>query len=175
MTTQLLSRRDFSARLVSLLPVLGMADAGLGSVVGATKDAQDNGISRTAESIHQEVVFNASRARVYEAIMDAKQFSRLTGGQAAEINRAAGGAFSLFGARIKGRNVELVPDARIVQAWRSEGWERGIYSIARFELVAQGSATRLVFDHTGFPTGQAERLATGWKSHYWDPLAKYRA
>lgn len=175
MTTQLLSRRDFSARLVSLLPVLGVAEAGLGSAAGATQDVQDNGISRTAESIHQEVVFTASRARVYDAILDAQQFSKVTGGQAAEINRAAGGAFSLFGARIKGRNVELVPDARIVQAWRSEGWEPGIYSIARFELVAQETGTRLVFDHTGFPQGQAERLATGWKSHYWDPLAKYLA
>jgi hypothetical protein len=27
----------------------------------------------------------------------------------------------------------------------------------------------------GFPAGHAERLATGWKTNYWDPLAKYLA
>ena len=120
-------------------------------------------------------MFKASSERVYEAIMDDKQFSRVTGGQAAEISREAGGAFSLFGAKITGRNVELLPAERIVQAWRSEGWEHGIYSIARFELVTQGTGTKLVFDHTGFPKGQANQLAAGWKSHYWDPLKQYLA
>jgi len=175
MTMQLLSRRDFSARLAALLPALGVAGTGLGSAARATRDAPDDGISRTAEAIHQVAVFNASRARVYAAIMDDTQFSKVTGGQPAAIDRAVGGAFTLFGARIKGRNVELVPNERIVQAWRSEGWEPGLYSIARFELVAQGTSTKLVFDHTGFPKGQAEHLATGWKANYWDPLAKYLA
>jgi activator of HSP90 ATPase len=175
MTTQLLSRRAFSAGLASLFPMLGTAGTGLRSAAMATMGVQDEGISRTAESIHQEVVFKASRERVYEAIMDDKQFSKVTGDQVAEISREGGGAFSLFGAKIKGRNVELLPNERIVQAWRSEGWEHGIYSIARFELVAQGTGTRLVFDHTGFPKGEAEHLATGWTSHYWDPLAKYLA
>jgi hypothetical protein len=41
------------------------------------------------------------------------------------------------------------------------GWEHGSYSIARFALVAPGSATRLVFDHTGLPEGEAGRLAAG--------------
>jgi activator of HSP90 ATPase len=175
MTTRLLSRRAFSAGLASLFPVLGIAGTGLRPAAMATVDEQDEGISRTAESIHQELGFKASRERVYEAIMDDKQFSKVTGGQATKISREGGGAFSLFDARIKGRNVELLPNERIVQAWRSEGWEHGIYSIARFELVAQGTGTKLVFDHTGFPKGQAEELATGWKSHYWDPLAKYLA
>ncbi len=34
-------------------------------------------ISHTAESIHQEVVFKASRKRVYEALTDSKQFERI--------------------------------------------------------------------------------------------------
>src|SRR5580700_3973801 len=35
-------------------------------------------ISHTAESIHQEPVFKASRKRVYEALTDAKQFQKVT-------------------------------------------------------------------------------------------------
>jgi activator of HSP90 ATPase len=140
-------------------------------------------ISRTAESIHQEPILKASRKRIYEALTDAKQFDKviqLSGvmqsmhlpDKPAEISREGGGAFTLFGGYITGRHVELVPSERIVQAWRTGGWPPGIFSIAKFELVEQGSGTKIVFDHSGFPKGEAEVLASGWKAHYWEPLAK---
>jgi|SRR5580658_492722 activator of HSP90 ATPase len=146
----------------------------------------DDGISRTAEAIHQEPVIKASRKRVYEALTDAKQFDKviqLSGvmqamhlsDKPAEISREVGGAFALFGGYITGRHVELVPNERIVQAWRAGSWPPGAYSIARFELVEQGVATKIVFDHTGFPKGEAEVLASGWKAHYWEPLGKLLA
>ena len=49
----------------------------------------------------------------------------------AEINREAGGAFSLFKGHIIGRNVELIPNQRIVQAWRVVTWPEGAYSIRK--------------------------------------------
>jgi activator of HSP90 ATPase len=153
--------------------------------MGSTKSwaGTDDEISRTGESIHQEAVFKASRNRVYEALTDAKQFDRiveLSGVMQAmhvpdkpsEISREVGGPFSLFGGYITGRHVELVPNQRIVQAWRAGAWPSGIYSIAKFDLVEQGSGTRIVFDHTGFPKGEAESLASGWKAHYWEPMQK---
>jgi activator of HSP90 ATPase len=76
---------------------------------------------------------------------------------------------------IVGRQIELVPNELIVQAWRVMNWARGTYSIARFELTDQGESTKLVFDHTAFPKGQAKHLASGWQEHYWDPLIKYLA
>jgi activator of HSP90 ATPase len=93
----------------------------------------------------------------------------------AEISPEVGGAFTLFGGHITGRHVELLPNERIVQAWRAGNWSPGVYSIARFELVEQGSGTRIIFDHTGFPNGEAESLASGWKAHYWEPLEKLLA
>ena len=93
----------------------------------------------------------------------------------AEISRDVGGAFTCFGGHIVGRHVELVPNERIVQAWRVVTWDPGVYSIAKFELKEQGSKTRLMFDHTGFPHGKAEHLADGWKQNYWEPLRKYLA
>jgi activator of HSP90 ATPase len=181
MTTQLFTRRDFSLRLASLFPALGFATNTLGSAVAASGGVPDEEISRTAESIHQEVVIKAGRKRVYEVLLDAKQFTKLTeftdmkNAAPAVISREAGGAFSCFDGYITGRYVELVPNQRIVQAWRAGGWGEGVYSIARFELKDQGSDTKIVFDHTGFPTGQGEHLAGGWKEHYWEPLAKYLA
>jgi len=165
--------------------IVGVAIAFGGLALGPTEawagSAEE--ISRTAESIHQEATLKASRTRIYEALLGAKQFDKVIQysgviqtmhlpDKPAEISREVGGAFALFGGYITGRHVELVPDVRIVQAWRTGDWAPGIYSIAKFELVEQGSGTKIVFDHTGFPKGEAEVLASGWKAHYWEPLAK---
>ena len=125
-----------------------------------------------ATSIHQEIDLKGNPQRVYEALLDSKQFSAFTGAPA-EIHREPGGAFSCFGGAIVGRSVELVAGRRIVQAWRSDGWPEGSYSIVKFELIQQGAGTRLVMDHRGFPDGAREHLEAGWKEHYWEPLAKY--
>ena len=115
-------------------------------------------------TIHQEIDFNTSPQLLYEALLDANQFTAFSGGQA-EINREVGGAFSLFGGHIIGRNVELLPNHRIVQAWRVVTWPEGVYSIAKFELKPHGSGTQLVFDHIGFPEGLHDHLADGWESN----------
>ena len=123
-------------------------------------------------TIHQEIEFTVSPQQLYEALLDSKQFTEFSG-RAAEINREVGGPLSLFKGHIIGRNLELVPDQRIVQAWRVVTWPEGTYSIARFELEPQGSGTRLVFDHIGFPEGLHDHLAAGWEENYWSLLKKY--
>jgi activator of HSP90 ATPase len=144
-------------------------------------------ISRSTEAIHQEVMFKADRARIYAILTEATQFQNVvllsaavksgmvSATRPAEIGREPGAAFSLFGGHISGRIIELVPNERVVQAWRPGDWAAGVYSIARFDLVKEGLGTRLVFDHTGFPNGQAAHLAAGWKGNYWEPLEKLLA
>jgi activator of HSP90 ATPase len=169
--------------------IVGFGVAFGGAVVGSTiaLAGAEEEISHVAESIHQEPVFTASGKRVYEALTDAKQFDKVIHLSAAmksgmppdaaptQISREAGGAFSLFGGYVTGRQIELVPNERIVQVWRAGGWDPGAYSIAKFALVEQGAGTKIVFDHTGFPKGDAEHLAAGWKMNYWEPLEKFLA
>jgi activator of HSP90 ATPase len=128
--------------------------------------------ARTA--IHYEIDFKASPQRFYQAILDQKQFAAFTG-LAATINPIPGGAFSQFGGLIVGRNIELVANQRIGQAWRPTHWDAGIYSIVHFELKPRGDELTLLFDHTGFPAGEYDHLDFGWHSHYWDPLKKFLA
>ena len=128
----------------------------------------------------------ASRSRSLKPVSfkerAAGQFAKMTGeamqsmslgNSPTEISKEAGGAFTIFGGHIVGRQIELLPGERIVQAWRVTDWKPGVYSIAKFELTEHGSGTRIVFDHTGFPTGLAQHLASGWREHYWGPLEKY--
>jgi activator of HSP90 ATPase len=169
--------------------LVGVALALGGMALGSTKArAQiEEAIARTGESIHQEAFFQANRNRVYTALTDARQFSQVTLLSAAvqsgmalptaptEIGTEVGSAFALFGGYVMGRQIELVPNVRIVQAWRVVRWDPGVYSVVRFELADQGSGTRLVLDHTGFPKGEGEHLAAGWKANYWEPLGKFLA
>jgi activator of HSP90 ATPase len=148
---------------------------------------EDEEISHAAESIHLEPTFKARQKAVYEALTNSAQFDKVIhlgaamrsgmslGTAPTNISPQVGGTFTIFGGHIVGRHIELVPNERTVQAWRVVDWGPGLYSIARFEFVEQGSGTKIIFDHTGFPKGQAEHLAAGWKGNYWEPLAKVLA
>jgi activator of HSP90 ATPase len=136
------------------------------------KETPGTDANRTRTSLHQEVDLPASPKRVYEVLLDSKQFATFTG-MTAEIDPRPGGTLSMFGGMIVGRNVELAPGQRIVQAWRPTHWDPGVYSIVRFELVSNGDATHVVLDHTGFPEGEFDHLNQGWPPRYWTPLKKY--
>jgi len=142
-------------------------------------------ISHSDESIHEELVFKADRETVYETLTDTARFDKMTreiqaregGNNSAapptQISREVGGSFTLFGGRIVGRHLELVPNQRIVQAWRVAYWEPGIFSIVRFDFTEHASDTKIVFSHSAFPKGDAANLVNGWKLHYWQPLEKF--
>jgi len=154
---------------------------------GATIPVEGQEVSHSCETIHQVLTFATNRKRVYEALTDEKVFDKVVksseamqsgmslGNKPTQISHEVGGTFTLFGGHIFGRHLELVPEERIVQAWRVATWEAGVYSIARFVLSEEGAGTKLVFDHTGFPNGQGEHLASGWKGNYWGPMEKVLA
>ena len=176
-SAQLPTRRNIIAGLTVVLSA--------GAVTGVRARAETSqGIMRDMESIHAQVKFKSSPQRVYTALTDAKEFQKVVllsdavkkgmvkDPKAAQISAVAGGEFAVFGGYITGRQIELVANVRIVQAWRTGSWDPGVYSIARFALSPQGTGTLLTFDHTGFPKGEAEHLAEGWISNYWQPLEK---
>jgi activator of HSP90 ATPase len=130
--------------------------------------------NKTRTSLHQEIDLKASPRRIYEVLLDSKQFAAFSG-MPAKIDPKAGGAFTTFGGQIEGRTVELVANQRVVQAWRPTDWDPGVYSIVRFELKPEGASATVVLDHTGFPEGDFDHLAWGWNAHYWEPLKKFLA
>lgn len=136
------------------------------------KEAPSTAANQARTSLHQEIELKAAPQRIYEILLDSKQFAAFTG-MPATIDPPTGGAFSMFGGMIVGRNVELIPGQRIVQAWRPTHWDSGVYSVVKFELKPQGSGTMLILDHTGFPEGEYDSLFKGWGLRYWDPLKKY--
>jgi activator of HSP90 ATPase len=131
-------------------------------------------------TIHQSAYFKVAPAQVYRELLNSAEFSDCTKksfdmftASSAKIDPVMGGVFSLFDGHITGRILELVPDQRIVEAWRVVDWPAGVWSIARFDLIAESGGTRLNFEHVGFPQGLKEHLSEGWQQHYWDAMTKY--
>ena len=179
MITSRVSRREFSLRMASVVAAPSTMSASLPAWLRAELPAASPGeLSSHAQSIHQVITFDAPPARVYETLVDAAQFSAMTRfstlpkAAPARLAREEGATFALFDGHIVGRNVELDPNRRIVQAWRATDWEEGLYSIARFELAGQ-QRTTLTFDHTGFPRGQGTHLVEGWYANYWTSMKKH--
>ncbi|HTW81608.1 MAG TPA: SRPBCC family protein [Terracidiphilus sp.] len=140
----------------------------------AMEEKPTTGPNATRTSLHQEIALDAPPERVFNLLMDSKLFAAFTG-MPATIDPKAGGAFTTFGGLVEGRNVELIPNQRIVQAWRPTSWDPGVYSIVHFELKTANAGTMLALDHTGFPEGDFDHLDPGWHLRYWDPLKKYLA
>ncbi len=122
--------------------------------------------------IHQEINFSATAANVYAALASSEQHAAFTGAPAA-IGATAGSEFSAYGGKVSGRTIELVEGTRIVQAWRSADWPEGVYTIATFQLKADGDGTVLVFEQDAIPDGAVDHLDAGWHKMYWEPLRAY--
>jgi activator of HSP90 ATPase len=131
--------------------------------------------------IHQEVSFKATPEQLYQLLTNGGEFAAATE-KPAEMETGEGGKFSIFGGYIEGRNIEIVPSQRVVQAWRGIDWAPGTYSVVRFSLIPQGNGTRLVLDHDAYPEGPSpvypswhEHLSANWPVFYFEPFAKYLA
>src|SRR5690242_20170614 len=126
----LVSRRSLTvgfAALPAAFAVSAQARADSDDPGAAKPDAAD-GLSHSAAAIHQEVLFKASRQRVYRLLTDAREFDAVTrlsdavtlvtapNGKATTISTHVGGSFTLFGGYITGRHLEMVPNDRLVQA-----------------------------------------------------------
>ncbi len=132
-------------------------------------------------SIQQQATIPASPAQVYAILADAEALSALSG-TSGQAGRLPGEEFSAFDGHVTGRQIDLVPDQRVVQAWRFPVWEPGQYTIVRFTLEAEAGGTRLTIDQDGEPEEADalgchqtwhDHLDANWPTFYLAPLTKH--
>jgi len=145
----------------------------------ARREAEGRPMEHARTAIHQEALIAAPPQRVFELLTSSALFGAATG-MPAQVTAREGESFSAFGGRVEGRQVELVPGRRVVQAWRFGAahptpWEPGVYSMVRFSLEPMGAGTRLVIDHTGIPAEWIEHIAGGYPTFYQEPIARFFA
>lgn len=125
--------------------------------------------------LRQTVFFqNATPQQVYDMLMDSKQHAAFSD-SAARISQKVGGTFSAYDGYAEGKNLELQPGKRIVQAWRGSDWPKGVFSTATFTFSKVPQGTKLTFLQTGVPEKYFADVKRGWIDYYWKPMAKLLA
>jgi uncharacterized protein YndB with AHSA1/START domain len=118
-------------------------------------------------------VLPADPQTVYAAWLDSRGHGEFIGGEAT-IEPRVGGRHSAWGDYIQGVILELEPNRRIVETWRTTEFPEGAPDSrleVLFEPAAQG--TKLTLIHTEIPAGQGAQYREGWQEHYFVPMAGY--
>ncbi len=121
--------------------------------------------------IKQKVSFNASAHDVYEALMDSKKHAKFTGGPA-KISRKIGGKFSVYDGYAAGKNLELMPDEKIVQTWRASDWDEEDISEISFTFTPTKTGCTVIFTQKNVPSKHLSAIKQGWIDYYWMPMKK---
>jgi uncharacterized protein YndB with AHSA1/START domain len=77
---------------------------------------------------------------------------------------------------IQGANLELEPNRRIVQAWRTTDFPPGSPD-SRLEILFKTvkNGTEMTLIHSGLPDGQGKGYEQGWIDYYFTPMQEYFA
>lgn len=126
------------------------------------------------KDIRQIIIFFSKPHEIFEALMDSKKHREFTG-NSAKISREIGGTFNVDDGYITGKNVELIPNEKIVQLWRANepDWPDDHYSRITIELTPIEEGTRLMFKQKEIPEDCYEVIKEGWSTYYWEPLKSY--
>jgi activator of HSP90 ATPase len=123
-------------------------------------------------SIHQQAMIPADPEQVYAVLADAAALSALSG-MLGQPGRTAGEEFSAFDGNVTGRQIEMVPGARIVQAWRFPQFQEGTYTIVHLNVTAAEGGTVLTLDQYGEPEDWHDHINTNWPTFYFTPLINH--
>jgi activator of HSP90 ATPase len=124
-------------------------------------------------SFKLSAVIPASPAEIYKAWLSTKGHTDMTGSPAKATGKV-GGKFAAWDGYIFGRTLELEPDRRIVQAWRtSEFPDDAPDSRVEIYLEKAKGGTKVTLTHVDIPPGQADSYKQGWKDFYFRPMKGY--
>jgi activator of HSP90 ATPase len=119
------------------------------------------------------VVIPAKPSEVYRAWLSTEGHTAMTGSPA-KVDGKVGGKFSAWDGYIFGRTLELTPDERILQAWRTTEFPEGAPD-SRVEILFEETAggTKITLAHSKMPEEQVDDYRQGWEDFYFKPMREY--
>ncbi|HKG52850.1 MAG TPA: SRPBCC family protein [Anaerolineales bacterium] len=115
----------------------------------------------------------AEPTEIYEAWLSSEGHTSMTGSPA-QVDGNVGGKFSAWDGYIFGTTLELTPNQRILQAWRtSEFPEDALDSHVEVLLEKFDGETRITLIHTDVPENQVDSYRQGWEDFYFKPMKKH--
>ena len=119
--------------------------------------------------IVQSYEVKATPAQVFDALTNPETIKQWSGAPA-EIDDQVGTEFSLFGGNIVGKNVEVIPNQKLVQDWSEGNWEKP--SKVTFTLSETSGGTAVDLVHEGVPEQDIPKISEGWQQFYMGQIQK---
>ena len=129
-----------------------------------------------SDSLKVSAVIPAAPEAVYKAWLSGKQHGEMTNTPAAKISARVGGPFTAGGGYMWGKTLELNPQRRIVQSWRTTEFPEDAPD-SRLEVILEKAkgGTRITVVQTEIPPGQGASYRQGWVDYYFAPMKQYFA
>jgi uncharacterized protein YndB with AHSA1/START domain len=114
----------------------------------------------------------ASPEEIYNSWLSSDGHTKMTGGSA-NVTAEIGAEFEAWDGYIKGRNLELEPNKRIVQSWRTaEFSDDEEDSMLEITFKKKRNGTEVTIRHTHLPP-HGRQYEQGWKENYFQPMKEY--
>ena len=115
----------------------------------------------------------ATASEIYEAWLSSDGHAAMTGNPA-QVDGTVGGKFSTWDGYISGSTLDLTPNQRIVQAWRTTEFpEAAPDSDVEILLEAVDGGTQVTLRHSNMPEDQVDSYRQGWDDYYFKPMKVY--
>ena len=118
-------------------------------------------------------VITAKPAKIYQAWLSSEGHTAMTGSPA-NVDGNVGGKFSAWEGYIFGQTLELTPNQRIVQSWRTlEFPDDAPDSHLEVDLEEVTEGTKVILTHSNLPEDQVDSYRQGWEDFYFKPMREY--
>lgn len=115
-------------------------------------------------------IINAEPSDVYSALTNPFTIE-LWSGYPAVMPAEPGSEFSLWDGDISGRNIEFIPDSKVVQEWYfGDQTERSIVTIS---IQPFREDSQVTVEHTNIPDEDFEDIAEGWREYYIGAITRF--
>jgi uncharacterized protein YndB with AHSA1/START domain len=126
-----------------------------------------------ALSFTVSAIIPASKETIYNAWLDSKQHAAMTTTADATAGAKVGDSFMAHDGYITGKNVELAPNSKIVQSWRSTEFSPDeADSLIEVTFEDKENGTLVTLTHSNLPP-HGTQYESGWKAYYFEPMKAY--
>ncbi len=119
-----------------------------------------------------KISLNTTAKNTYATWLSTEGHSKMTGSPAG-ISDKIGEGFTAWDGYIKGKNIALEPNKRILQSWRTTQFEESEED-SKIEVLLHelDGKTELTVVHSNLPETGAH-YKKGWQEHYFEPMREY--
>jgi len=116
------------------------------------------------KNLTQTYLIETSPEEVFKALTTPEIIEEWSGSSPVKMEANVGTEFSLWGGDIHGKNIEIIPNRKIVQEWYGGNWSEP--SIVTFELSSINEGTIVELEQKNIPDEAFEGIAKGWEDYY---------